>query len=139
MSSDVLGATTRDVRPTRYGTAVPILMVAAFSLSVVHTVYAELSGLEDPDFTVTSPMTWAFYGVAFAMARLAAVESRPAQLAVLGYLTVILGVSVFYYPTTFTPEQQTTFAWFENDVYTGLLLMALCLSVLRRGRRSLVP
>ena len=37
---------------TRYGVAVPALLVAAFSLSAIHTVYARLSGLEDPDFTV---------------------------------------------------------------------------------------
>ena len=124
---------------TRYGVAVPTLLVAAFSLSVIHTVYAGLSGLEDPDFTVTSPLTWVFYLVAFGVAALARLDSRAAQITVLGYLVVILGVSVFYYPTTFTLEQQTTFGWLENDVYTGLLLTSLILSVLRLRRRALVP
>lgn len=126
-------------RRTRYGSAVPALLVAAFTLSVVHTIYARLSGLEDPGFTVTTPTTWIFYAVGFAVAFLARHDSRTAQITVAGYLVVLLGVSMFYYPTTFTLEQQTTFGWFENDLYTGLLLTSLYLSVLRLRRRSLVP
>jgi uncharacterized membrane protein YbhN (UPF0104 family) len=45
------------------------------------------------------------------------------------YLGLLLVVAVFYYPTTFVPRQQTTFGWFENDVYTGLLMVALYLGV----------
>jgi hypothetical protein len=40
-------------------------------------------------------------------------------------------VAVFWYPTTFTLRQQTTFGWFENDVYTGLLMIALYLGAHR--------
>jgi len=40
-------------------------------------------------------------------------------------------VAVFYYPTTFTARQQTVFGWFENDVYTGLLMIAAYLSAQR--------
>jgi hypothetical protein len=123
----------------RYGVAVSTLMAAAFVLSAVHTIYAELSGLEDPGFTVTTPTTWVFYLAGFAMAALARHEARAAQASVTAYLVAILAVSVFYYPTTFTLEQQTTFGWFENDVYTGLLLTSLILSVLRLRRRALVP
>jgi hypothetical protein len=129
------------VEPERrisYGAAVSTFMVAAFTLSVGHTIYAELSGLEDPDFTVTTPTTWIFYLAGFAMAALARREARAAQVGVTAYLVAILGVSVFYYPTTFTLEHQTTFGWFENDVYTGLLLTSLILSVLRLRRRALV-
>lgn len=123
----------------RYGFEVPVLLVAAFTLSVAHTVYAWRSGLEDPDFTVTSPLTWAFYGVAFAMAALARKDALTAQVAVVSYLVAVVGIALFYYPTTFTPEQQTTFAWFENDVYTGLLMISLYLSVMRLRRQALVP
>ena len=48
-------------RTSTYSTVVSGVLIAAFSLSVVHTVYAWVSGLEDPDFTVTSPLAWGFY------------------------------------------------------------------------------
>ena len=43
---------------------------------------------------------------------------------------------VFVYPPTFTPRLQTQIVWFENDIYTGLLLLAEYLTVqrLRIGR-----
>lgn len=34
-------------------------------------------------------------------------------------------------PPTFVPSQQTAFGWFENDVYTGLLMIALYVVVHR--------
>jgi peptidoglycan/LPS O-acetylase OafA/YrhL len=123
----------------RYGFEIPVLLAAAFTLSVAHTVYAWRSGLEDPDFTVTSPLTWGFYAVAFAMAALARRDARGAQVTVTAYLVAVLGIAVFYYPTTFTQEQQTTFGWFENDLYVGLLVVALYLSVMRLRRLALVP
>lgn len=126
-------------RSIRYGDAVAWTLVAAFTLSVAHTVYAWRAGLEDPDFTVDTPLAWIFYGVAFAMAGLARRTSALAQGVVLAFLVVVLAISVFYYPTTFTEEKQTTFGWFENDVYVGLLVVALVLSVARLLRRPLVP
>jgi uncharacterized membrane protein len=126
-------------RAIRYGDAVAWTLVAAFTLSVVHTIYAWRTGLEDPDFTVDTPLTWVFYGVAFAVAALARRTSALAQGVVLAFLVAVLAVSVFYYPTTFTEEKQTTFGWFENDVYVGLLVLALFLSVARLLRRPLVP
>lgn len=122
-----------------YGDATSLTMAAAFSLSIVHTVYAWREGLEDPSFTVDTPVTWIFYVLGFAMAALARRTSRWTQVIVLGFLVSILGVSIFYYPTTFTAEKQTTFGWFENDVYVGLLGLSLFLSVMRLRRRSLVP
>jgi len=124
--------------PVRYAIEIPVVVVAAFTLSVAHTVYAWRSDLADPDFTVTSPLTWGFYAVAFAMAAVAARPERWAHVASTGFLVVVLGISVFYYPTTFTLEQQTTFGWFENDVYVGLLVLALYLSVMRLRRRAIV-
>lgn len=123
----------------RYRTAVPIVLLATFTLSVVHTIYAWRTGLEDPEFNVTSPLAYCFYGVAFAMTALSRKDSRVAQVAVTAYLVAVLGIAIFYYPTTFTLEQQTTFGWFENDVYVGLLVTSLILSVLRLRRTALVP
>jgi hypothetical protein len=123
----------------RYGTAVPILLLATFTLSVVHTIYAWRSGLEDPEFNVTSPLAYCFYGVAFAMTALSRKDARAAQVAVTAYLVAVLGIAIFYYPTTFTLEQQTTFGWVENDIYVGLLVTSLMLSVLRLRHTALVP
>jgi hypothetical protein len=58
---------------------------------------------------------------------------------VTAYLVAVLGIAIFYYPTTFTLEQQTTFGWVENDVYVGLLVTSLILSVLRLRRIALSP
>jgi hypothetical protein len=123
----------------RYGTAVPLVLLTTFTLSVVHTIYAWRSGLEDPEFNVTSPLAYCFYGVAFAMTALSRKDARAAQVAVTAYLVAVLGIAILYYPTTFTLEQQTTFGWVENDVYVGLLVTALVLSVLRLRRTALVP
>jgi predicted Kef-type K+ transport protein len=116
-----------------------LTLVAAFTLSVVHTGYAWRAGLEDPDFTVDTPLTWVFYAVGFTAAALARRSSRRIELALVGYLTAMLAIGVFYYPTTFTSEKQTTFGWFENDVYLALLGLALFLSVTRLLQRPLVP
>ena len=126
-------------RSIRYGDAVAWTLVAAFTLSVAHTIYAWQAGLEDPDFTVDTPLTWVFYGVAFAVAGVARRTSALAQGVVLAYLSVVLVIAIFYYPTTFTGEKQTTFGWFENDVYVGLLVLAFALSLARLLRRPLVP
>ena len=127
------------LRTSAYGRHVSGILVAAFTLSAGHTVYAYVQGIEDPTFTVTTPMAWAFYVVGFGSAWLARRTSGWAQGAVLGYLAVLLGISVFYYPTTFGPAQQTTFGWFENDVYVGLLITATYLVVQRLRRVVLTP
>ena len=57
----------------------------------------------------------------------------------LGFLALTLLISVFYYPTTFGPEQQTVFGWFENDVYVALLVVAGYLAVQRWRGTSLRP
>ena len=118
-------------RTATYGRQMSGVMIAAFALSVVHTVYAAVAGIEDPTFTVTTPLAWGFYAVAFAMSALARRPGRAAQATVLAYLAVILVIAVFYYPTTFGPEKQTVFGWFENDVYVGLLAVATYLGVAR--------
>ena len=107
------------------------VLVAAFTLSVVHTVYSWVQGIDDPGFTVDTPLTWAFYAVAFGMAALARRSQRCAQVTVLAFLALVLAVAVLVYPTMFGPEQQTLFGWFENDAYVGLLVVATYLGVLR--------
>ena len=124
-------STTSTPSRITYSTEISRFLVAAFTLSVVHTCYAWLSGLQDDRFTVTTPVAWVFYAVGFAAAVLARREAPWAQWVLAGYLLVLLYVSVFYYPTTFEPRQQTTFGWFENDVYTGLLMIAAYLAVMR--------
>lgn len=84
-------------------------------------------------------MTWIFYTVGFGMAALARRTSTWAQGVVLTFLVATSAIAVFYYPSTFTGEKQTTFGWFENDVYVGLLGLALFLAVMRLQRRTLVP
>ncbi len=126
-------------RPIRYADATSLVLVAAFTLSVVHTVYAWRTGLEDPDFTVATPRAWVFYAAGFGVAALARRTSTWAQGVVVAFLVATWAISVFYYPTTFSEEKQTTFGWFENDVYVALLTLALFLSVTRLRRRPLVP
>jgi surface polysaccharide O-acyltransferase-like enzyme len=121
-----------------YGTEISRFLVAAFTLSVVHTCYAWFSGLQDDRFTINTPVAWVFYAVGFASAFLARRDARWAQWTMLAYLAVLLYVSVFFYPTTFVAKQQTTFGWFENDVYTGLLMIAFYLVVLRLRGIALV-
>ena len=124
-------AARTDARTTTYSRQISGVLLAAFTLSVVHTVYAWVEGIEDPTFTVTTPLAWGFYAVCFGMAVLARRSGRAAQVAVLLFLLLLLAISVFYYPTTFGPAQQTVFGWFENDVYVGLLVTATYLAVQR--------
>jgi drug/metabolite transporter (DMT)-like permease len=128
----------RTRRSSTYRTQIPLIMGAAFILSVAHTVYSRLAGIEDPGFTITTPLAWGFYAVAFAVTALARRDARWAQLVVVGFLVVFLLIGVFYYPTMFGPEQQTVFGWFENDVYLGLLGIALYLGIQRLRGVALV-
>ncbi len=125
-------------RTTSYGARLSVVLVVAFALSAGHTVYAYVADLAEPGFTVTSPAAWLFYAAGFSSAALARKDARWAQLALLAYLGLLLVVAVFYYPTTFDVHQQTVFGWFENDVYTGLLMLAAYLGVerLRAGSAS---
>jgi hypothetical protein len=126
-------------RTSTYGRHMSGVLVAAFTLSVVHTIYAWMAGIEDPTFTVDTPLSWGFYAVAFGMAALARRNERWAQLTVLAFLSTVLVIALFYYPTTFGVEKQTVFGWFENDVYVGLLVTATYLGVLRLRRTTLTP
>lgn len=52
------------------------VLVAAFTLSAGHTVYAWVAGIEDPEFTVTTPLAWVFHAVGFGVAVLAGRTGR---------------------------------------------------------------
>jgi len=132
-------AASESARTSTYGRQMSGVLVAAFALSVVHTVYAWVEGIEDPTFTVDTPLAWGCYAVAFGVAALARRSERWAQLTVLGFLAAVLGIAVFHYPTAFGVEQQTVFGWFENDVYVGLLVTATYLGVVRLRRTTLTP
>jgi hypothetical protein len=122
-----------------YTTQMSLVLAVAFALSAAHTTYGFIVGIGDPSFTVTTPVAWVFYALGFTAAAAARSRRRPVQVAVVAYLGVLLAVAVFFYPTTFTPRQQTTFGWFENDVYTGLLMVALYLGVLQLRRVTSTP
>jgi cell division protein FtsW (lipid II flippase) len=123
-----------DTTPARLGDQMSVVLVAAFVLSAAHTTYGSLVGLADPRFTVTTPLAWVFYAFGFALAVVARSRRRTVQATVVTSLVLLLVVAVFWYPTTFEPRQQTAFGWFENDVYTGLLMIALYLGVLQLWR-----
>ena len=80
-----------------------------------------------------------YFLVALAVTALVLREERWAQLVVLVFLVLVLLIGIFYYPTMFEPRQQTTFGWFENDVYLGLLTLALYLGIQRFRGVTLVP
>jgi hypothetical protein len=128
---------TTSTRRTTYGHQMSLVLVVAFALSATHTFYSWATGIQDPSFTVTTPVAWVFYAIGFAAAVICRREQRWAQWLVAAYLAVLLYVAVFYYPTTFVTKQQTTFGWFENDVYTGLLMIAFYLGIQRLRRVTL--
>jgi hypothetical protein len=129
--------TTPATRQSTFAHHASLALTSAFLLSIVHTIYVWAIGLGDPMFTVTTPTMWAFYVVGFGSAALVRVDRRWAAWTVAAYLAVLLVVSIVWYPTQFRPELQNVFGWFENDVYTALLVLALYLVVQRLRRISL--
>jgi peptidoglycan/LPS O-acetylase OafA/YrhL len=121
---------------SRYAEQVSGLLLAAFGLSATYTVWSTATGNAADDLRATDPLTWGFYAAMTALA-LAVRRDRPATWRLLVVvLPLLLAVGIVVYPTRFTPERQTPFGWFENDVYLGLLLTAAYLTVQRlRGRR----
>ncbi|MDX6300714.1 MAG: hypothetical protein QOF53_1928 [Nocardioidaceae bacterium] len=124
-------------RRATYGGQMSLVLVVAFALSGTHTWYSWVTGIGEDSFTVTTPVAWAFYAIGFAAAGLCRRNQQWAQWLVTIYLALLVLFAVFYYPTTFGARQQTTFGWFENDVYTALLVLALYLGVQRLRRVTL--
>jgi peptidoglycan/LPS O-acetylase OafA/YrhL len=123
-------------RTSRYAAQVSGLMLAAFGLSATYTVWSTATGRASDDFRATDPAVWCFYAAMAALALAVRRDRLVAWRLTVLVLPLLLAVGVLVYPTLFTAERQTTFGWFENDVYLGLLMTALYLSVQRlRGRR----
>ncbi|UQX87453.1 hypothetical protein M6D93_14225 [Jatrophihabitans telluris] len=115
------------IRTYRQQTSIAVF--AAFALSAVYTVYLTAVGTADSSFDAMAPAAWCFYAVGFGLAALSRNTGRRSMWTVAIALSALIAVALFVYPATFTIAQQTTFGWFENDVYTGLLMLALYLSV----------
>jgi hypothetical protein len=123
-------------RRSHYSSQVSGLMLAAFGLSATYTVWSTASGRASDDFLATDPAVWCFYAAMAALALAVRSDRLMAWRLTVLALPTLLAVGILVYPTLFTAERQTTFGWFENDVYLGLLMTALYLTVQRlRGRR----
>ena len=129
MTSTQLHTRGGTYRIATYPSNLSAVLLAAFALSATHTTYGWITGIGDPSFTVTTPVAWAFYALGFGAAVVARRPERWLQWALVAYLGVLTAVALFWYPTTFVPRQQTVFGWFENDVYTALLILAVYLGV----------
>jgi hypothetical protein len=116
-----------------------LAVFTAFALSAGYTVHLTAAGTANPSFDAKAPAAWGFYAVGFGLAALARSTGRRAAWTLAAALTALTAVALFVYPSTFTKAQQTTFGWFENDVYTGLLMLALYLTIQSLRRTALVP
>ncbi len=120
-------------RRRTYRTQVAGVLAAAFALSLVYSVIVTFTGSHE-GYSMADPALWAFYAVGFGLVALVLSDRTWAWWVVAVVVLALIGVGIFYYPTVFPPSAQTTFAWFENDVYVGLLILAkyLCVQRLRR-------
>jgi hypothetical protein len=121
---------TRKRRP--YSTQVSGVLAAAFALSLAYSAIVTVTG-SHVGYGLGDPTLWAFYAVGFGLAALALADRIWAWWIVAVAVLALIAVGIFYYPTVFPPSAQTTLAWFENDVYMGLLILAeyLCVQRLR--------
>lgn len=115
-----------------YRTQVAAVLAAAFALSLAYSVIVTVTGAHE-GYGVTDPTLWIFYAVGFGLAALALMDRIWAWWVVAVAILILIAVGIFYYPTIFPPSAQTPLAWFENDVYVGLLILAeyLCVQRLR--------
>ncbi len=122
---------TRKRRP--YSTQVSGVLAAAFALSLAYSVVVTFTGAHE-GYGLADPTLWVFYAVGFGLAALALADRTWVWWVVAAVVLVLIAVGIFYYPTIFPPSAQTPLAWFENDVYVGLLILAeyLCVQRLRK-------
>jgi len=115
-----------------YRSQVAGVLAAAFALSLTYSVIVTFTGSHE-GYGMADPALWAFYVVGFGLAALALTDRTWAWWVVAAGVLALIAVGIFYYPTIFPPSAQTTLAWFENDVYMGLLILAeyLCIQRLR--------
>ena len=115
-----------------YSTQVSGVLAAAFVLSLTCSAIVTVTGSHE-GYGLGDPTLWIFYAVGFGLAALALTNRLWAWWIVTAAVFALIAVGIFYYPTVFPPSAQTTLAWFENDVYMGLLILAeyLCVQRLR--------
>jgi hypothetical protein len=123
---------TRKRRP--YSTQVSGVLAAAFALSLAYSAIVTFTGSHE-GYGLGDPALWIFYAVGFGLAAMALTDRTWAWWVVAVTVLILIAVGIFYYPTVFPPSAQTPFAWFENDVYVGLLILAeyLCVQRLRNA------
>jgi cytochrome bd-type quinol oxidase subunit 2 len=123
---------TRKRRP--YSTQVSGVLAAAFVLSLTYSAIVTVTGSHE-GYGLGDPTLWIFYAVGFGLAAMALTDRTWAWWVVAVTVLALIAVGIFYYPTVFPPSAQTPFAWFENDVYVGLLILAeyLCVQRLRNA------
>jgi cytochrome bd-type quinol oxidase subunit 2 len=124
---------TRGGRRRRpYRTQVAGVLAAAFAVSLAYSVIVTFTGSHE-GYSLGDPALWVFYAVGFGLAALALSDRRWAWWVTAAMVLALIAVGIFYYPTVFPPSAQTPLAWFENDVYMGLLILAeyLCVQRLR--------
>jgi hypothetical protein len=122
-----------------YPGAISAALLWTFALSAFYTVYTTITGVAPDSFNAWNPGAWLFYVVGFGAAVLARRDRPWVRWVLSAVLMALIAVCIFVYPSTFTPPQQTWFGWFENDVYTGLLILALYLNVQQIRRVALAP
>ena len=106
------------------------VLAAAFALSLAYSVIVTFTGAHE-GYGMADPTLWVFYAVGFGLAALTLTDRIWVWRVVAAAVLALLAVGIFYYPTVFPPSAQTALAWFENDVYMGLLILAECLCVQR--------
>jgi hypothetical protein len=80
---------------------------------------------------------WGYYVLGFGSAVLIRLDRRWVPWAVAGYLSILIAVAILWYPIQFRPQLQNLFGWFENDIFTALLVLAFYLVVQRLRRVTL--
>ena len=132
VGQDRLARASRGNRRRPYRAQVAGVLAAAFALSLAYSVIVTVTGSHE-GYGMADPALWAFYALGFGLAGLALADRMWAWWVVAVAVLALIAVGIFYYPTIFPPSAQTAFAWFENDVYVGLLILAeyLCVQRLR--------
>ena len=123
-------------RTSRYSTQVAGVLVAAFTLSALYTVISTLSGVIHYAY---NPILWIFIVVGFGLAALARTDRSWSWWIVSAAVLLLILGGIFVYPAYFVPSEQTTFGWFENDIYIGLLILAEYLCIKRLRNVTLTP
>jgi hypothetical protein len=129
---DRLAKAPRGNRRRPYRTQVAAVIAAAFALSLAYSAIVTFTGSHE-GYGLGDPTLWIFYALGFGLAAMALTDRIWAWWIVAVTVLILTAVGIFYYPTVFPPSAQTHFAWFENDVYMGLLILAeyLCVQRLR--------